>query len=336
MDLLSDPHVLNYAPLLNGMVGCFHRPRKEHVKLMQSQGVTAVFTLQSSVEGPQFIEALCKMNSISWVWVDLPGANKKLLNSAHARQTITTGLRTAEEMLQNGGKIVIHCAAGIHRTGLFLYALLRIGGKEPEEAMEMIKTIREVTWKRCGKHRIDVGELLAMRYLAYTTSEYPLPLARSLEVFPPRVLVWVETKLTIEQAVITEIIFTDELLTLCFPFDSLVTRLDYKALQSTLGQDWLDLKASAEEVGERQIRTANIGEKRWLATMRKYLKEFILAGRHVAEEQAFLHQFYPEAFQMLSQQTAALPKDCIDSMPEHTRSKLDAQILFAKGNRTPS
>ena len=53
---------------------------------------------------------------------------------------------------------MIHCAAGIHRTGTISYTLLRLGGMQPKEAMEALKSMREETAKGVGKWRIDLAE----------------------------------------------------------------------------------------------------------------------------------------------------------------------------------
>ena len=53
---------------------------------------------------------------------------------------------------------MIHCAAGIHRTGTVAYTLLRLGGMSAKEAMDALKEMREETAKGVGKWRIDIAE----------------------------------------------------------------------------------------------------------------------------------------------------------------------------------
>lgn len=52
----------------------------------------------------------------------------------------------------------IHCAAGIHRTGIFAYMLQRIFGVNTGEAYENLHAIREHTYKGVGKWRIELAE----------------------------------------------------------------------------------------------------------------------------------------------------------------------------------
>ena len=55
-------------------------------------------------------------------------------------------------------KVLLHCAAGIHRTGTTSYTLLRWTGLNPDEAMLTLKGIREDTWKGVGDWRIELAE----------------------------------------------------------------------------------------------------------------------------------------------------------------------------------
>lgn len=44
-------------------------------------------------------------------------------------------------IVQRPEKVLIHCAAGIHRTGLCIYTLLRWTGLNPKESMEVLRGI---------------------------------------------------------------------------------------------------------------------------------------------------------------------------------------------------
>ena len=54
--------------------------------------------------------------------------------------------------------IVLHCAAGVHRTGTIAYTLLRMSGYSPDESLAALKTMREETHKQVGDHRIEIAE----------------------------------------------------------------------------------------------------------------------------------------------------------------------------------
>ena len=55
-------------------------------------------------------------------------------------------------------RVLVHCAAGIHRTGTVGYSLLRMSGLSREESVSALKFIREDTWKGVGDWRLDLAE----------------------------------------------------------------------------------------------------------------------------------------------------------------------------------
>jgi protein-tyrosine phosphatase len=54
------------------------------------------------------------------------------------------GVEFAEAALENGGKLYIHCAAGVHRAPMMTLAVLGSMGWTIDEAMEMIQAKRPV------------------------------------------------------------------------------------------------------------------------------------------------------------------------------------------------
>ena len=54
------------------------------------------------------------------------------------------GVEFAEAALENGGKVYIHCAAGVHRAPMMTLAVLGSMGWTVDEAMEMIQAKRPV------------------------------------------------------------------------------------------------------------------------------------------------------------------------------------------------
>ena len=61
--------------------------------------------------------------------------------------------------------MLIHCAAGIHRTGTVSYSLLRLDGKAPREAYETLKLLRQVTYEGVGDWRIQLAETMILQGL---------------------------------------------------------------------------------------------------------------------------------------------------------------------------
>ena len=56
---------------------------------------------------------------------------------------------------------LIHCAAGIHRTGSIGFTLLRLGSRgamSKADAYLALKTLRQDTWRGVGEWRIDLAD----------------------------------------------------------------------------------------------------------------------------------------------------------------------------------
>ncbi len=68
--------------------------------------------------------------------------------------------KTIAKRLENGETILVHCAAGIHRTGLATYGTLRMLGHSPETCKKIIGDIRMVTLNECGEARFNKCEHL--------------------------------------------------------------------------------------------------------------------------------------------------------------------------------
>ena len=63
-----------------------------------------------------------------------------------------------QTLLENEETVLIHCAAGIHRTGVVAYTLLRMDGKDKKEAYDTLKDMREATHRGVGDWRIKIAE----------------------------------------------------------------------------------------------------------------------------------------------------------------------------------
>lgn len=69
-------------------------------------------------------------------------------------------------ILNAGGKIYIHCSAGIHRTGMVTYGLLRYLGYKKIDALQMLRALREITVAQVGADRLQWGDSYATKKIA--------------------------------------------------------------------------------------------------------------------------------------------------------------------------
>ena len=91
--------------------------------------------------------------------IRLKGANMTCLKKVETIKKIFDCLLTLYEDMKNNKRIIfIHCAAGLHRTGIILYTIIRLTGETKEKALDIIKDIRMETYKYCGEKRINYAE----------------------------------------------------------------------------------------------------------------------------------------------------------------------------------
>ena len=95
-------------------------------------------------------------------WIELNGANEVLLSNKATLKYLRKKVRELLEILNTTQEIaLIHCSAGLHRTGSLGYMMLRLGSQgalSKADAYLGLKTLREDTWKGVGDWRIDLSE----------------------------------------------------------------------------------------------------------------------------------------------------------------------------------
>ena len=95
-------------------------------------------------------------------WIELNGANQALMTNKVTLKYLRKKIKDLLQILNTSQEIaLIHCAAGIHRTGSVGFMLLRLGSQgtmSKDEAYLSLKTLREDTWKGVGDWRIDLAE----------------------------------------------------------------------------------------------------------------------------------------------------------------------------------
>ena len=97
-----------------GAVAVMHRPKVKLLPALRSVGVTHLVTLLSRREGALAVGAAAKAAGLEWIWVELPNGQQPPPPRHHE---VVAALTTLVGAIGNGAKVVVHCSAGIHRTG---------------------------------------------------------------------------------------------------------------------------------------------------------------------------------------------------------------------------
>ncbi|GAA5071441.1 protein-tyrosine phosphatase family protein [Nocardia iowensis] len=149
---------LEFVHLGRGALAVTHRPKVKLLPAMRAAGVTHLVTLLSRREGALMVGTAAKAAGLEWIWVEI--ANGRQPPPA-CRHEIVAALTMLAELLDDGAEVVIHCSAGIHRTGMFTYALLRTCGLDPDESMDVLARLRAATAAGVGAERLAWTEQLS-------------------------------------------------------------------------------------------------------------------------------------------------------------------------------
>ena len=154
--------ILNFYRLknTNSKITCHGRPTPKQVRSMKRiYKVNYCLTLQKQKENPQDIFKYCLDNDIEWQLIELDGANINYMKKKEVLCKIVDSLYSLCIKLYREPLVCfLHCAAGLHRTGTILYAILRVFGETPDSAMDAIGIIREDTRREVGNERIRLVE----------------------------------------------------------------------------------------------------------------------------------------------------------------------------------
>jgi hypothetical protein len=121
------------------------RPMPRDAQMLQSWECTTVVTL---TEDDRKMGELTKELSLQWIHAPLApisNARKKISESDIA--SFKENIPKALELLKACGRVIVHCQAGCHRTGIFCFVLLRQGGYSSDAALDAIKQSRLITWE---------------------------------------------------------------------------------------------------------------------------------------------------------------------------------------------
>jgi protein-tyrosine phosphatase len=151
---MSDVVLVALGP---GALALTHRPKLRDLPALRAAGATHLVTLLAEKEGAQQLGAAAQRAGLAWIWVPLVGAAVPEATRDHELRRV---LRELCELLTAGSRVVVHCSAGIHRTGMFGYALLRQFGLDPDVARQRLTDLRQLTADGVGDARLAWGDRL--------------------------------------------------------------------------------------------------------------------------------------------------------------------------------
>jgi protein tyrosine phosphatase (PTP) superfamily phosphohydrolase (DUF442 family) len=140
-----------------GALALSHRPRLKDVAHLRERGITHVVTLLAEREGAKQVGETVRAAGLTWIWCPLVNGQPP---DTQATATIRPVLAQLAKLVDDGAAIFIHCSAGIHRTGMFGYALLRQLGFDRDAARSKLAELRALTSEGVGEDRLAWGDAL--------------------------------------------------------------------------------------------------------------------------------------------------------------------------------
>jgi protein-tyrosine phosphatase len=145
----------NWVTVGNGRLAIGHRPKLRALPRLKEAGCTHLLTLLGEREGAMTIGVAAQKAHIEWLWLPLENGDPP---SEVREPEVRTMLERLALLLECGSSIVVHCSAGIHRTGMIAYALLRQLGISREQGIEKLSELRSVTAEGVGDARLQWGD----------------------------------------------------------------------------------------------------------------------------------------------------------------------------------
>lgn len=152
---MKEPTRYNFVKVGNGRLALNHRPGRADFSHLRKLGCTHVVTLLKESESAQKIGNQTKDAGMEWVWVPVPNGNYP---QGEVHERLLAAMPQLSQLLDEGKSLLIHCSAGIHRTGTVAYGLLRWRGVGQDEAMRIIHEMRKETAEGMLKKRMRWGD----------------------------------------------------------------------------------------------------------------------------------------------------------------------------------
>lgn len=147
---------MNWVPVNNGHLAIGHKPGgKLPFDGMKNSGASTILTLLQENEDAAKIGAGAKSAGMNWIWFPFSASRPHQEERLNEVSALYADL---QQRLGNGEYIYIHCSAGIHRTGMITYGLLRYLGQNALTAQQTLRMLREVTAEQAGEERLVWGD----------------------------------------------------------------------------------------------------------------------------------------------------------------------------------
>ena len=142
----------------SGRIVLSHRPKLKDIPRWAEQGCQRIVTIQGRNEAPGQIERAAREAGVAWTWVPVGHGG---FPEDEADRLMRRGLQELAAAVETGESVLVHCSAGIHRTGMLVFALLRWLGVPEPEALERLAAMRPETREGVREEHLAWGNRVA-------------------------------------------------------------------------------------------------------------------------------------------------------------------------------
>ncbi|MGI0116013.1 protein-tyrosine phosphatase family protein [Zooshikella sp. RANM57] len=128
-----------------GSLAFSERPKIKEIKNLAHGNCSCVVTILAA-HGEQALRIGNEVQAqgMHWEWVKVKNAVKI---DANEKAIFKQAVKNVSTCIKNNQNILIHCSAGLHRTGIFAYCLLKHLGVPENNALDYIRQIRFKTFE---------------------------------------------------------------------------------------------------------------------------------------------------------------------------------------------
>jgi protein tyrosine phosphatase len=165
---------MTFGPNEKGRMALWHRPPKSSMPHLSKSGCDVVVSLMGSKEVEPVTEIVKEYNrklnatreeaaqnplrpfkdtgNVEHIHFDINHASREYLETPEAASKIIDAVQSLKTLIfQDGKGVLVHCSAGIHRTGTVAYTFLRCVGVTSHEAKNLLTQLRECTGERVNE-----------------------------------------------------------------------------------------------------------------------------------------------------------------------------------------
>ena len=147
----------NFVTILGGgKLALSERPKVKDIKKLNVVECDRVVTiLGPKGEQAHKIGAEVESCGMAWDWVKVTNANKI---TDQEKMLFRKSVQVVYDAILSGENVIVHCSAGLHRTGMFAFAILRKGNIERNDALAIIEEIRQKTFEALEEKYLLLAE----------------------------------------------------------------------------------------------------------------------------------------------------------------------------------